>query len=101
MLRSLATCVRAEIFISFNCAMSMVDAPSGRSGETNFFELIGGFLSSERRAQPSRSLRYIALRRPPYNRPVPPRYCGILSIAVRILVRTASFPEPVTAENGI
>src|SRR5581483_8795790 len=45
MLRSLATCVRAEMFISFNCAMSMVDAPSGRSGATNFFELIGGFFS--------------------------------------------------------
>src|SRR5579871_1263211 len=45
MLRSLATCVRAEIFISFSCAMSMVEAPSGRSGATNFFELIGGFFS--------------------------------------------------------
>src|ERR1051326_4513793 len=43
MLRSLATCVSAEMFISFNCAMSMVEAPSGRSGATNFFELIGGF----------------------------------------------------------
>src|SRR5207249_149190 len=45
MLRSLATCVSAEMFISFSCAMSIVAAPSGRSGATNFFELIGGFFS--------------------------------------------------------
>src|SRR5215468_4145523 len=45
MLRSFATCVSAEIFISFSCAMSIVAAPSGRSGATNFFELIGGFFS--------------------------------------------------------
>src|SRR5437870_9103035 len=45
MLRSLATCVSAEMFISLSCAMSMVAAPSGRSGATNFFELIGGFFS--------------------------------------------------------
>src|SRR5437899_11175466 len=45
MLRSFATCVSAEIFISLSWAMSMVGAPSGRSGATNFFELIGGFFS--------------------------------------------------------
>src|SRR5688572_3957680 len=45
MLRSLAICVSEEIFISFNCAISMVGAPSGRSGATNFFTLIGGFFS--------------------------------------------------------
>src|SRR6266850_749216 len=45
MLRSFATCVSAEIFISLSWAMSIVGAPSGRSGATNFFELIGGFFS--------------------------------------------------------
>src|SRR5215468_3475270 len=45
MLRSFATCVSAEIFISLSWAMSIVAAPSGRSGATNFFELIGGFFS--------------------------------------------------------
>src|SRR5262245_54466478 len=45
MFKSFATCVSAEMFISFSCAMSMVAAPSGRSGATNFFELIGGFFS--------------------------------------------------------
>src|ERR1041385_6461538 len=44
MLRSLAICVSAEMFISLSCAMSMVGAPSGRSEATNFL-LIGGVFS--------------------------------------------------------
>src|SRR5262249_16292174 len=43
MLRSFAICVSDAMFISFNCAMSIVAAPSGRSEATNFL-LIGGFL---------------------------------------------------------